>query len=224
MRLKRLARLGGPSTSSAPQPPPEDHNPSRPQDHHEAPRQSGPSANSRLLSGSLTPSTPRDPPLSPRPASSSAKPTYTAPKAGISSPAPLGKRPNNSTPISTASPVPGRSAAAQTRLTIPYALWESDKIDDIFGVTLDVRFATQASLTSPAHKSRTERLETMLAQGTATGDHVREPRCVTPSVLPLTLSLTRSFERSAIRSAIDRQTQSRPHLHGSIVRHYLVRC
>ena len=134
IRLKRLARLGGPASSPA-------AGPSTPVAAETVPtRQAGPSSTSRLLSSTTPgPSATASPP-----------PKRPAPQGQASSvPAGFSKKPTNSGSLSNAnrlsdSPGPRVVVSSMSQTippSMPYDRWEADKIARVFSVTLDVRLA-----------------------------------------------------------------------------------
>lgn len=121
MRLKRLARLGGPPTAAPSAPAPAADHPTEP--HQPQP---GPSASSRLLNSTpvQSTSTPKQ-----APKASTSTPPVTRP---IKRPSPTSVRAEPA-----ASPAI-RKPAPPARLPVPYPEWEAQRIQGIFSVTLSV--------------------------------------------------------------------------------------
>jgi len=133
MRLKRLARLGGPATTTQAPPTPVADQPSEP--HQPQP---GPSAASRLLNTSI-PVQATTPKPSPAPKAS----TSSIPAARPS------KRPSpTSTRVEPAAAPAARKPPPPARLPVPYSEWEAQRIQGVFSVTLSVSLSKDTLLTT----------------------------------------------------------------------------
>jgi hypothetical protein len=156
MRLKRLARLGGPAPTVQ-----STQSPAADQASESQQPQPGPSASSRLLNTS----TPTQSNSSPQPSS--------APKASTSTP--VARPIKRSTPAAARpepTPAPAiRKPPPPARLPVPYPEWEAQKIQGIFSVTLSVSFLSRYQLTA-ARRCPKERLDIVLAQGIERRDRV----------------------------------------------------
>lgn len=130
MRIKRLARLGGPPPTVQ-TPAPETDHPSEPQQP-----QPGPSASSRLLNNS----TPIQSTSTPKPAqkASTSAPPITRP---VKRPSPTSVRPEPAAAPATS------KAAPPARLPVSYPEWEAQKVQEIFSVTLSVSLHSKTLLT-----------------------------------------------------------------------------
>lgn len=135
MRNKRLARLGASSTPTTRQPV-ELSEPVPPVTESSTPREP-PSAGSRLLNFKREQSQTND-----QAGPSSISTPMSGKSDTLSSPgAVFGKRPSTAaatTRTAQPQPIPVKTAAAVATLNIPYRDWESQRVQDIFSVTLSV--------------------------------------------------------------------------------------
>lgn len=169
MRLKRLARLGGSSTPTQ-QAPATTEPPPNVTETTSAPREP-PAAGSRLLNlrSEASEHSQQAGPSSSSILNKAAKPA----KASSPGPALLGKRPSSAaTSARTPQPPPDapRAAPAPARLSVPYPEWEAQRVQAVFSVTLNVSCLVWLKADCSATRSRKERLETLLAQGTTGRD------------------------------------------------------
>jgi ubiquitin conjugation factor E4 B len=118
IRLKRLAKLGGPSTPAPSTPTPQSVPTS-----DEPPSRQVQSGVSRLLNNIPSTSTPTAKASS----SKEAARTPTLPRA---------RKPSPPAPASKDTPI--RKPPAPARLSVPYPEWEAQKVQEIFSVTLSV--------------------------------------------------------------------------------------